>query len=84
MAQENKYSIDILLKFAFAFGLSLIVLHTILIYPRAILTEYPFLRKPIQFICTKIPGCYEFFPIIHEDTRGIFVKTFHRKFFNIL
>ena len=55
MAQENKYSIDILLKFAFAFGLSLIVLHTILIYPRAILTEYPFLRKPIQFICTKIP-----------------------------
>jgi len=31
----------------------------------------------MKIICTKIPGCYEFFPIIHEDTRGIFVKTFH-------
>lgn len=54
MAQDNKYSIDILLKFAFAFGLSLIVFNTIIIYPNETLTKYPFLRKPVVSICTNI------------------------------
>ena len=31
----------------------------------------------MKIISTKIPGCYELFPTIHRDQRGIFVKTFH-------
>jgi dTDP-4-dehydrorhamnose 3,5-epimerase len=31
----------------------------------------------LKIINTKIPGCYELFPIIHKDKRGFFVKTFH-------
>lgn len=27
---------------------------------------------------TSIPGCYQIFPVIHKDSRGSFVKTFHQ------
>ncbi len=31
----------------------------------------------MKIISTKISGCYEIFPVIHKDRRGVFVKTFH-------
>ena len=31
----------------------------------------------MNIISTKIPGCFELIPIIHKDSRGVFVKTFH-------
>lgn len=30
---------------------------------------------------TSIQGCYELFPVVHSDSRGSFVKTFHREVF---
>ena len=30
----------------------------------------------MKIISTKIPGCYEIFPNIHKDPRGVFVKIF--------
>lgn len=30
---------------------------------------------------TSIPGCYELFPVVFEDERGSFVKTFHKELF---
>lgn len=35
----------------------------------------------MKIISTKIPGCYEIFPVIHKDPRGVFVKTFHHQTF---
>ena len=35
----------------------------------------------MKIISTKISGCYEIFPIIHKDFRGVFVKTFHHPTF---
>jgi dTDP-4-dehydrorhamnose 3,5-epimerase len=35
----------------------------------------------LKIISTKIPGCYELFPIKHKDSRGTFVKTFHSPIF---
>ncbi len=35
----------------------------------------------MKIISTKIPGCFELFPDIHKDLRGVFVKTFHFKTF---
>ena len=31
----------------------------------------------MKIIRTKIPGCYELLPKLQNDSRGIFVKTFH-------
>jgi len=35
----------------------------------------------MQFVETKIPGCYEIIPKIFEDLRGKFVKTFNKDLF---
>lgn len=35
----------------------------------------------MKFIPNIIPGCFEIQPIIHEDQRGVFVKTFHEQIF---
>ena len=35
----------------------------------------------MQIKKTKMPGCYEIFPIIFKDQRGLFVKIFNEKFF---
>ena len=55
MPQDNKYSIDILLKFAFTLGLVLIIFNTIITYPKFIFNEFSFIRKPVLFVCEKIP-----------------------------
>ena len=55
MSQDNKYSIDVLLKFAFTVGLVLIVFNTIIAYPKYIFSMFPFIRQPILFICNKLP-----------------------------
>jgi dTDP-4-dehydrorhamnose 3,5-epimerase len=38
----------------------------------------------MKIISTEIPGCYELFPKLHNDTRGVFVKTFHVQIFKEL
>lgn len=35
----------------------------------------------MKIISTKISGCYEIFPTIRKDLRGVFVKTFHHPTF---
>lgn len=30
---------------------------------------------------TSIPGCYQLFPVVRKDSRGVFVKTFHSEIF---
>jgi dTDP-4-dehydrorhamnose 3,5-epimerase len=31
----------------------------------------------MNFSSTSLPGCFEIFPQVHHDDRGLFVKTFH-------
>ena len=31
----------------------------------------------MKIVSTKIPGCYQIFPKVQNDSRGTFVKTFH-------
>ncbi|MFZ3171874.1 MAG: dTDP-4-dehydrorhamnose 3,5-epimerase [Carboxydocellales bacterium] len=31
---------------------------------------------------TKIPGCYEINPVVFQDERGVFVKTFHQDIYS--
>ncbi|MBI4386850.1 MAG: dTDP-4-dehydrorhamnose 3,5-epimerase [Elusimicrobia bacterium] len=35
----------------------------------------------MKFIETELPGCYEILPLVSEDPRGSFVKTFHEESF---
>jgi len=36
----------------------------------------------LKIVSSKIPGCFEIFPLIHRDSRGAFIKTFHAPTFN--
>jgi len=38
----------------------------------------------LKIISTKITGCYEIFPKIHRDSRGMFVKTYNSQTFKKL
>jgi dTDP-4-dehydrorhamnose 3,5-epimerase len=35
----------------------------------------------MEFIPSRIPGCFEIQPVVFKDERGLFVKTFHEQVF---